>query len=510
VGAAAQTGSVAPCEDYVQFVLGGSGSSAGAFQGEREMKQKRMGCLPLVLAFVLATGPAAQGQNIPQTSAQNPVLGSVPSGKATPEVLALTLSGAIDRALRQNLGVLFGGDAVLAAQGESWQERSRLLPNLSARVAETAAQVNLAAQGFQKVASRFPGGGFPLVIGPFGYFDMRAYLSQSIVDMNALHDQRAVQQSLSAEQNSYRNARETVALVVGAIYIETLTASARVQTAEAQVQTAQALQQQAVDLRKNGVSAGIDVLRAEVELQTRRQELIAARNALAKQNLSLARAIGLPLDQAFRLADAVPYEPVTAPGVEEALKLALASRADFQSAQARVNTAEERRSAATAERMPSLTASADYGLIGPRPGETHGTFSATAALRIPIFAGNKAHGDALVAQAELDRSRQRLEDLRAQIEQDVRIASLDLQAAGEQVAVARSNADLAQQTLVQSRDRFGAGITGNIEIVQAQEAVAHANESTITSLHDYNLARMQLARATGSAEKEIRQYGKEQ
>lgn len=470
------------------------------------MKQQRMAVLALM--FALAFGPVAQAQSIPQSSAQNPVLGSVPSGKASPEVLSLTLSGAIDRALRQNLGVLFGNDAVLSAQGESWQERSRLLPNVSARMAENAAQVNLAAQGFGKIASRFQG--FPLVIGPFGFFDVRAYLSQSILDLNALHDQRAAERSLAAEQFSYQNVRETVALVVGAIYLETLTAAARVETVEAQLQTAQALQQQAADLRKNGVSAGIDVLRAQVELQTRQQQLIAARNALAKQNLALARAIGLPLDQAFRLADTVPYEPAAVPGVNDALALALATRADFQSAQARVSTAEEHRRAAAAEHLPSLTANADYGLIGPRPGQTHGTFSASAALRIPIFAGNKAHGDELVAQAELDRSRQRLEDLRAQIEQDVRTASLDLQALSEQVAVARSNVELAQQTLAQSRDRFGAGVTDNIEIVQAQEAVARANESYITSLHDYNLARMQLARATGSAEKEIRQYGKEQ
>jgi outer membrane protein TolC len=276
------------------------------------------------------------------------------------------------------------------------------------------------------------------------------------------------------------------------------------------VQTAQALQQQAEDLRRAGVSAGIDLLRAQVELQTRQQELIAARNAQAKQSLVLARAIGLPLDQAFRLADTVPYEPAAVPGIADALALALASRADFRSAQARVSMAEERRRAATAQRLPSLSANADYGVIGPTPGQTHGTFTASAALRIPIFSGNKAHGDELVAQAELDRSRQRLEDLRAQIEQDVRTAALDLQAAADQVSVARSNVDLAQQTLTQSRDRFGAGVSDNIEVVQAQEAVARANESYIASLHDYNLARMQLARATGSAEKEIRQYGKEQ
>jgi outer membrane protein TolC len=472
------------------------------------MKRQLLAVLSLMSGFAVAAVPAARAQNIPQTSTQNPLLGSVPNGQAASEVLSLTLSGAIDRALRQNLGVLFGNDAVLSAQGNSVQERSRLLPNLSARMSENAAQVNLAAQGFGKIASRFQG--FPLVIGPFGYFDVRAYLSQSILDLNALHDQRAASHNLSAEQLSLQDVRETVALVVGAMYLETLTAAARVQTAEAEVQTAQALQQQAADLRRNGVSAGIDVLRAQVELQTRQQQLISARNALAKQNLVLARVIGLPLDQAFRLADAVPFEAADVPNTNEAMAVALANRADYRSAQALVNAAEERRRAATAEHLPSLVANADYGLIGPRPGQTHGTFGASAALRIPIFSGNKAQGDALVAQAQIDRSRQRLDDLRAQIEQDVRSTALDLQSAADQVAVAKSSVALAEQTLSQSRDRFGAGVTDNIEIVQAQEALARANESYISSLHDYSLARMRLARATGSAEKEIRRYGKEQ
>jgi outer membrane protein TolC len=472
------------------------------------MSQLRRTALLLIAALFVGS-VSGSAQSIPGRSSQNPISGSVPSGKATPEVLSLTLSDAIDRALRQNLGVLFGDDSVLSARGESWQERSRLLPNLSARMAETAAQVDLAAQGFEKLAGHFPGGGgFPLVIGPFGYFDLRAYLSQSLFDADALHSQRAAQKNLTAERFSYQDVRELVALVVGATYIETLSASARVDTAEAQVQTAQALYDQASDLRRTGVSAGIDVLRAQVQLQTRQQQLIAARNALAKQNLVLARAIGLPLGQAFQLADTLPYEPPAASGVEDLLARALASRADFQSAQAHVDSAEEQRRAAAAEHLPALTANADYGVIGPTPGQTHGTFTAAAALRVPIFAGNKAHGDALVAQAEFDRNRQQLDDLRAQIEQDVRTATLDLQAASEQVAVARSNVDLAQQTLAQSRDRFSAGVTDNIEVVQAQEDVARANESYISSLHDFNLARMQLARATGTAEKDIRQYGR--
>ena len=137
-----------------------------------------------------------------------------------------------------------------------------------------------------------------------------------------------------------------------------------------------------------------------------------------------------------------------------------------------------------------------------------GSFTAYAALQIPIFAGNRAKGDVLVADAALQRDRQQLGNLQAQIEQEVRATLLDLQSSFDQVGVARSNVDLAQQTLVQARDRFTAGATDNIEVVQAQESVANANESYISSLYAYNLAQVELARATGSAERSILQDGK--
>ncbi len=454
---------------------------------------------------------AAQGQAPGAGRAQGPAdltQRSVAKGEPTGGTVNLTLAGAIDLALQQNLGVLLGKDAVVSRQGEEVQALSRLLPNVSARLAETAAQINLAAQGFQKVAGRFPGGGFPLIVGPFGYVDVRAYLSQAVVDFNALHQRRAAAGSTEAERLSLQDVREVVALAAGAAYLDASAAAARVDAAQAQLETAQALYNQAADLRNAGLSAGIDLLRAQVELQTRQQQLIAARNAEAKQKIVLARIIGLPLGQQFRLAEEVPFAAVAAPGVEEAVKRALSARADFQSAQARVKAAQERLRAVTAEHLPSLAVAADYGVIGPTPGQTHGSFSASASLHIPIFSGNRVHGEALAAQAEIERSREQEEDLKGQIEQEVRTAELDLQAAEDQVRVAQSRRELAGQTLAQARDRFAAGVTDNIEIVQAQEAVALAEESYISSLRDYNLARMQLSRVTGSAEKDIRQMGK--
>ena len=459
-------------------------------------------------AGIRATGAASSsGSAIPQTSTQNPVLGSVPTGATTGQVIPLSISDAIDRALKQNLGLLLSNDSVNSSKGQVWEQRSRLLPNVSGGMSEVAAQTDLAEEGFQKIVSRFPG--FPLVIGPFSFFNLHADASQTLFDLHALDDNRAAARNLDAAKLSYQDLRELVVLVVGATYLQAIASSSRVDTAEAEVQTAQALYDQAVDLKNVGATAGIDLLRAKVELQARQQQRIAARNDFAKQKLMLARTIGLPLGQEFMLTDTAPYEAAMPLSLDDSLQQAYSNRADFRSAQAVVSAAEFERRSAKDEHLPNATAAAEYGLVGPTPGTTHGSFTASVSLNIPIFLGNKAHGDALIAQAELDRDRQKLDDLRAQIEQDVRNALLDLQSAGDEVNVAKSNVDLAQQALTESRDRFQAGATDNLEVVQAQESVAGANESYIESLYAYNLARVRLARATGTAERAIRQYWKE-
>ena len=452
-------------------------------------------------------GSSVSSPALRQSSPQNQILGSVPTGSVSPQPISLSLADAIERGLRQNLGILVSDDAQVSAHGQLWQTRSPLLPDFSARISESAQKVNLAAEGFSKIAGRFPG--FPLLVGPFGYFDARVSLSQTLVDLNLLASERSARQNAAAVKLSYQDMREAVVLVVGATYLQTIAAAARVDTADAQVQSAQALYNQALDMRNVGISAGIDVLRAQVELQSRRQQLIAARNDFAKQKLALARTVGLPLAQEFTLTEKIPYEAPEPITVEETLDQALKSRADYQAALSQVRAAEQTVRAATAEHIPSLSIYADYGGIGPTPSSLLGTFTTYASLRIPIFTGGRAHGDALVAQAELNRSRQEAENIKAQIEQDVRDGLLDLQAAADQVSVATSNVNLAEQTLTQAQDRFASGATDNIEVVQAQETVASASESYISSLYAYNLARVELARATGSAERGFRQYWKE-
>jgi len=426
-------------------------------------------------------------------------MGGVPEAKASAEVLPLSFAEAIDRGLRNNLGLLLQSDVTLNAQGERWKELSNLLPNVGAAISENAAQTNLEAQGL-----RFPG--FPKIVGPFGYFDARLSATQSIFDWHSIERERGASARVRAARYSYKDARDLVVLAVGNAYLVALSDAARAETAQAQVETAQALYDKTADEQKAGVVPAIDTLRAQVELQARQQELIAARNDFAKQKLALARAIGLPSGQEFKLTDKAPYEAMIPSTLEENLRRAYASRSDYQAALLQVEAAEKFRKAATAEHYPTMDVAANYGDTGITPNNSHGTFEAAATLRIPIFAGGKAQSDALEAEATLRQSQQQLADLRSRIDYEVRAAMLDLKSAADQVEVARSSVDLAGQTLAQARDRFAAGVTDNLEVVQAQEAVAAANENYISSLYAHNLAKISLVRAMGYAEEGVRRY----
>jgi len=432
-------------------------------------------------------------------SSEGPFAGSVPEGKATSEVLPISFSDAIDRGLRNNLGALLASYSTISSRGQKWKELSELLPNLTTSTSENLAQANLAAEGI-----RIPG--FPSVVGPYGYFDARVFLTQSVVNLKSLYRERAASNGERAAQLNYKDARELVVLAVGNSYLQALAGAARVDTSRAQVETAQALYQKAEDQLHAGVTPAIDALRAQVEYQSRQQQLIVTTNDYAKQKLALARVIGLPPAQEFTLSDRAPYEPLQALGIEESLQRAYASRSDYQAALEQVNGAQRMRKAATAEYFPTVGVNANYGDLGVTPGNSHGTFVVSGSLNVPIFQGGKVRADVLQAEASLRQNEAQLANLRGQIDYEVRTALLDLNAAAQQVEVARSSVDLAQQTLIQARDRFTAGVADNLEVVQAQETVASANENYISSLYAHNLAKVALARAIGYAETGVKQY----
>ncbi len=469
----------------------------------------------LYLAFLVSLIPAAMMAQNPTptapgqvpTSSQNPVYGSVPEEKPTPGVLPVTFSDAIERALRHNLAGLLSEYNTIQARGKKWQQLSELLPNVSGNVQEVAQKQSLVALGFGK----FPPGLFgnasiPAVIGPFSYFDVRATATQRVFDWKAIQQYRASVVNESVSRFNLQDARDLVVLATGNAYLQALAGAARVETAEAQQETARALYEKAVAQQQAGVAPAIDTLRAQVEYQTRKQQLIAANNDFAKQKLMLARIVGLASGQEFSLAEKAPYEPFPIPDLDTSLQRAYSLRSDYKAAHDRVLAARLERNAAAAGRIPTFDIEGDYGEIGGAPGSVLPTYHVAANLSIPIFEGGRVHADVLKAEASLRQAEAQLADVRGLIDQDIRNALLDLKSSADQVEVAQSSVDLAEQALGQSRDRFSAGVTDNLEVIQAQEAVAAAHENLISSLYFHNLAKVAYARALGRAEDGVREY----
>jgi outer membrane protein TolC len=462
---------------------------------------------PTSFSGVMSSGSTGQSSAettnaMPSFSAattQNPFSGSISGQKLVPGSIPVTLLDAINLGLKYNLGLYSTQISEQTVRAARLRALSNLLPNLAFRASESVQQINLAAFGFA------PPTGSPIV-GPFGVTDIRAAATSPIIDMEALNRLRSADQNTQVAQFGYRNARELVVVAVGLSYVQALAAEARVFSTQAQLKTAETLFNTARDQKNAGVAPAIDVLRAQVEMQAQQQRLVSVRNDLAKQKLQLARVIGLPVAQEFTLAQKIPYTPAPPLTLDDSIARALRERPDYAAAQARVRAAEFTHSAAKSERFPVLGFNGDYGVIGPNLGSSHGTFSAGAALRIPIFQGGRIQSDIDSAQSTLKLRQAEADDLRGRIELEVRTAFLDMVAAAEQVRVAQSTVELANQTLIQAQDRFRAGVTNNVEVVQAQEALANSDEAFISSTLQFNLAKLALARSLGSAERSTKDF----
>jgi len=441
---------------------------------------------------------------------QGNLQGSVPGNDPlTQQPLSLTLAQAVKRGLQFNLSAVVSSIGQREANAERIGSRAQMLPDINGDVRETVQQINLVAAGlrFSSISSGpgQPGFNFPSIVGPFNYFDVRASLSQAVADLTRLHNYRSSKENARASGMTVLDSRELIVLAVTGAYLQVIASQSRVDTARAQIATAQAAYTQAVDRNRSGLNARIDVNRSLVELQTQQQRLNSLLNDLAKQKISFARLIGLPQSQSILLTDTQPFNRTdTTLGLNEMIKLAWDQRPDVRAASVQVHAAEEARQAATLEYLPSLSLNADYGVIGINPAQSHGTFSVTGTLHVPIFRSGRISADVEQANAVLAQRRAELEDIRGRAEQDVRTAQLDLDTASEQIGLAESNRRLAADTLEQARDRFSAGLADTVELVQAQESVATAEQDYISAMYSYQLARAGLARAVGGAEKSIR------
>ena len=444
------------------------------------------------LLWVILTASTLHGQ-------QTQFRGSVPTGAPSSTPLALTLHDAIERGLKTNLGLLLSDSATESARGERLQTLSALIPQLSGRAGETDETLDLKTVGFN---FHFPGVSIPTVVGPFHYTDLRASASWTAFDYAALKHYRASRENQRAAQLSMLDARDLVVQATANGYLQIIADASRVEAIRSQVETSQALYDRAVDQQTAGTAAGIDVLRSQVELKQQLQRLLAQTNQFEKDKLTLGRVIGLPAGQAFTLSETVPFGALASMTQDQALRTAVQQRPDLQSSRARLRAAEESVKAAHGERYPTAEVTADYGDV-TTPGESHGTFSVVASAKISLFDGGRIAGDIIQARSALKQRQDELGDLGGQIEYQVRTAFLDIRSAADQVMVARDNLDLANQTLVQARDRFSAGVSDTVEVVQAQESVATANDTLISALFAHNVAKVALARALGGTEQII-------
>jgi outer membrane protein TolC len=468
------------------LLVAGSGASATRLSADQEPA-------PAPLALPTLQRPVS-----------GPFLGGVPSGEPTENVETITVVQALNRSLEHNLGVLAAQNNLGRAQGARWRALSDLLPNVNARMSETRQQINLQAFGFG-ASSSSPFGDVPPIVGPFNVFDARIFLTQTVLDLGALNDARAEAHNVEAARYLNQGARDFVLYVTGTVYLQALATSARADAARAQHQTAETLYNQAVDLKRSGVVAGIEVLRAEVQLTTQTQRTTIAVNEFEKAKLQLARLIGLPLGQKFNLDPNLPGLPEPDISLDEAVTRAHQTRQDYLAALERVRAAEATRQGIVGDALPSVRVNADYGAIGLSPSDALMTYSVSGAVSVPIFQGGRIKGRLLEADADLRNRRAEAEDLRGAIYYEIRTAMLDLEATSQQLTVAGKARDLAGQQLTQARDRFAAGVASNIEVVQAQDAVAVATEQFIAAQYGQTLARAALSRGIGSVEQMLRQ-----
>jgi len=445
----------------------------------------------VALSYAASVGWAAP----PGTVAAGRLPTPVPSPSAAPSddaaPLQLSLVDAVTRGLERNLAVLLSERGAEGAAGAARSARAKRLPDLAVEASEARTKINLEAYGLPVAPGESP------LIGPFNVFDARISSSMPLLDSAVNAGARSEQAGAKAARAAVDDVRDEVVLGVSSLYLQAVAAEARVITVRSEVSSAESLARQARDMKSSGVVARVDVLRAEVQLASERQRLIVAENEAATRKLALARAIGVPLSRSLQLVDRPVYRPAPPMPLDTALERAYAHRGDLESAEAAVEAASEGVRAARGEGLPSLALHGDVGRIGPAPSGAETTFTVAARIRVPLFTGGAVQGRVEQAKARLAEREAIRDDLRERIELEVRTALLDLEASDARVKVAEGAAGVADAQLEQTRDRFAAGVSSGVEVVQAQEAVATAHDNAIASLLAFNRARVALARALG-------------
>jgi outer membrane protein TolC len=347
--------------------------------------------------------------------------------------------------------------------------------------------------------------GIPTVVGPFSYYDFRIAASQALIDRHSYHNWKASQNEERATKLDYQDARDLVIRQTAGLYLDTEAALAQVQAAESRVTTSEALQKLAQDQHANQLATAVDVVRAQVQLARDRQSSLVARDNYQTSLLILARFLGLNPGTPLELAEQLEFKHVEVPDLDQAVRAALEARPDYRSLLSQRDSLVEQQKASHARYYPTFSLSGDYGPLGrnfgsmPGIGEIQGTFSIT------LFDRDR-NGEQKQLESRLQRLNDQMDDLSRGIDQEIRKAVLDLESTEQQVTVTQEGLDLAQQELRLAEDRFRNGVTDNIEVVTAQDALASAQDDRIAALARHSDARAALTRALGATEQNYRMY----
>jgi outer membrane protein len=412
--------------------------------------------------------------------------------------LALTLKRAVEIALAPegNTRLRLAEESVVQAKSQSGQARSALLPKLEGYVTEQNLTRNLAALG---IGFRIPGVQIPTFVGPFDLFDARVTANASIIDFSSFRNYQASKAGLASARSDRDNTAEQVAADVAKAYLQILRARAQVEAVQADIEVGEAILKTAEDQKNAGTGTGLDVVRARVELANVRQRLLVAQNNQSRSQLLLLRAMNLKLDTDIDLTDSLRLIPVDPAFIDRALDLAMENRQDLKAQEQREERARLSASATSFERAPSLAFIGDYGTIGPSITSAVPTRSYGASLRVPVFDGGRREARRSESESQFRQQHVRTDDLRQEIELQVRTAIDNLRSAEAQVQVAEEGLTLSDAELAQARRRFEAGVGTSLEVTDAQSRLERARDNRIEALFSYNQARIDLGVATGTA-----------
>ncbi len=419
--------------------------------------------------------------------------------------ISLTLKKAVEIATSPegSAKVQLAAEAVKQARARSAEARAALLPDLESSFTDENRTTNLAALGITKINVPVPGFEFPSFVGPYTTADARATVTQSIFDFSSIRRFQESRAGISAAKSDADNSSEQVAAQVARAYLAGIKADADVETARANVTLSEAVLTQAENQKKAGTGTGIEVTRAKVQLSNDRQHLLVSENDRRRAYLQLLRAMGAQLDTEVVLTDKLGYIPIDAMTLEAAKAEALKERPDYRAQQDRETTARLEASATKMERLPSLAAFGDYGTLGTALNNSVPTRTYGFSVRVPLFDGGRRDARRAEAASQYRAEKVKTNDMKEQIELDVRLAIDGLHSADDEVKVAREGLELAENELAQARRRYSAGVANSLEVTDAQTRLERARDNQTAALYNYNAARIDLTEALGTIRKTI-------